>query len=396
MTLTNSTANSGADKDQVTFPTLEQLRARRTLKWTAYPEDVLPLWVAESDATTCPAVFDAVEQAVRDEHFGYPARSIAELTEATSTWSTARYDWTPNPDNIFPIADVVRGVTLAVERFTPADSAIVLPVPAYMPFFEVGPALGRETRFINTVVSDDYTGPDLEALEKEFAAGAGSLILCNPNNPLGFTYNSESLVKITDLAEKYGARVISDEIHAPVVHDGVHIPAASVSATANKVTITVTATSKGWNTAGLKCAQFIFNDDDAAVWRTFPHIVHEGASILGLVAATAAYRDGGPWLDNFLKILRKNRDTIATRLAEFAPQARFTPPAASYLGWIDLSDVAGIDIDNPSEWLLKNAKVALNPGTAFGPGGEGHVRINFATSPAIIGEALDRIERALN
>lgn len=377
--------------DAVTFPTLEQLRARGTVKWTAFDQDVLPLWVAESDATTCPAVSTAIRQACEREQFGYLSQDISALTTATADFSATRYGWRPKPENIFAIADVVRGVTLAVEHFTRPGSAIVVPTPAYMPFFQLGPALGRDTVCIPTL--DD--GPEMGALERAFADGAGSLILCNPNNPLGFTYSAEKLREITDLAARYGARVISDEIHGPVVLDGTHTPTASASETAAAVTITVTATSKGWNTAGLKCAQIIFNDEDAAAWQKLPFIVREGASILGVAAATAAYREGVPWLDNFIAILRRNRDTLSTRLAEIAPQARFTPSAASFLAWLDLTDVPGIDTADPAAWLVKNAKIALNPGFAFGEGGAGHVRLNFATSPEILDEALDRFAAAL-
>lgn len=375
----------------VTFPSLDELRSRGTVKWTAYSPDVLPLWVAESDATTCPAVSAAVHEACQREQFGYLSQDISALATATADFSAARYGWRPNPDNIFAVADVVRGVTLAVERFTRPDSAIVVPTPAYMPFFQVGPALGRETVCIPTLAD----GPDLDALERAFADGAGCLILCNPNNPLGFTYSPEKLREITDLAARFGARVVSDEIHGPVVLEGTHTPTASVSDTAAAVTITVTATSKGWNTAGLKCAQIIFNDEDARTWLELPFIVREGASILGVAAATAAYRDGMPWLDNFVDVLRANRETLRTRLSTIAPQARFTPPQASFLAWLDLSDVPGVDNDDPAAWLVENAKIALNPGFAFGEGGVGHVRLNFATSPEILGEALDRLGEAL-
>lgn len=384
--MNNDSANS------VSFPSLEVLRSRGTLKWTQYPEDVLPLWVAESDAATCPAVMTALHSAIDQEHFGYPARDVSFLTEATANWSAERYGWRPNPTNIFPLADVVRGVILAVEHFTRPGSAIVVPTPAYMPFFEVGPATGRELRFIPT----GYGSPDLEALETEFRASAGSIILCNPNNPLGFTYDADTLRAITELAARYDARVISDEIHAPVVLEGKHTPTASVSDTAAEVTITVTATSKGWNTAGLKCAQFVLNDKDAAVWNSLPHVTHEGVSTLGQVAAAAAYKDGGAWLDSFLDVLRSNRDLIARRLPEVAPGAEFIPPQASYLAWIDVRGVAAIDNESPAQWLLENAKVAVNPGTAFGTGGEGHVRLNFASSPEILSEALDRIEAAVH
>lgn len=384
--------NDAITNDAVTFPSLEQLRARGTVKWTAFDADVLPLWVAESDATTCPAVSSAIREACEREQFGYLSQDISALTTAAADFFDRRYSWRPKAENIFAVADVVRGVTLAVEHFTRPGSAIVVPTPAYMPFFQVGHALGRETVCIPTLAD----GPDMAALERAFADGVGCLILCNPNNPLGFTYSSDKLREITDLAARYGVRVISDEIHGPVVLDGQHIPTASVSETAAAVTITATATSKGWNTAGLKCAQIIFNDEDAAKWQELPFIVREGASILGVAAATAAYRDGVNWLDNFVEILRQNRETLRVRLAEIAPQARFTPPGASFLAWLDLTDVPGIDTADPAAWLVKNAKIALNPGFAFGEGGAGHVRLNFATSPEILSEALDRFAAALS
>ena len=185
-----------------------------------------------------------------------------------------------------------------------------------------------------------------------------------------------------------------------MVLDGRHVPAASASATAEAVTITVTATSKGWNTAGLKCAQMILNESDDDTWRGLAHVIKEGVSTLGMVSATAAYRDGGAWLEEFKDVLRANLDVIERRLPEVAPGAVLDRPQASYLAWIDFRGVEGIvDRDGnpvePQKWLLDNAKVALNPGPAFGEGGEGHVRLNFATSPEILGEALDRIGEAL-
>ena len=331
----------------VTFPSIETLRARGTLKWTAYPDDVLPLWVAESDAATCPAVMDAVREAVDREYFGYPRRSVTDLAGATSDWYADHYGWRPSADRIHPVADVVRGVTLAVRHLTRPGSAIVLPVPAYMPFFEVGPAADREIAHVPTLPD----GPDPAAVEKAFADGAGSLILCNPNNPLGFTFTAERLRELADIAAKYDARIISDEIHAPVVLDGDHVPTASVSDVADAVTVTVTATSKGWNTAGLKCAQIILNEADDATWHGLAHVIKEGVSTLGMVSATAAYRDGGPWLDEFKDVLRANLDTIERRLPEIAPGAVMNRPRASYLAWIDFRGVDGlVDRDgNPVE-----------------------------------------------
>ncbi|MEJ6020052.1 MalY/PatB family protein [Corynebacterium sp. H113] len=383
--------------NDVTFPDVDTLRRRGTVKWTAYPADVLPLWVAETDAVTCPAVLTAVREAVDREYLGYPSQDTSALQNATAQWYQQRYGWQPNAEHIFPVADVVRGVVLAVKYLTAPGSAVVVPTPAYMPFFEVGPTAERDTLFVPTVQTADYTGPDLDALETHFKNGAGSVILSAPNNPLGFTYAPEVLRRLTDLAAQYNARVISDEIHAPVVLHGKHVPTASVSETAAAVTITVTATSKGWNTAGLKCAQLILNDDDATTWQKLPHAAREGMSTLGLVAATAAYTHGEAWLDNFLDSLRTNQETLARRLPEVAPGAKFTPNAASFLAWLDLRGVDAIAQSGvePQQWLLDNARVAVNPGLAFGDEGAGHVRLNFATSPSILNDALDRIGNAI-
>lgn len=381
-----------------TFPSLDELRARGTLKWTAFDADVLPMWVAESDAATCPAVLRAVRDAADREFLGYPPRNASGLGQATADWCRRRYGWEVDPARVHAAADVVRGVVFAVQHFTEPGSPIIVPTPAYMPFFEVGPVAGRDTVFVPTL----DRGPDPEAVERAFAAGAGSLILANPNNPLGFTYDEATLRELADIADRHGARIISDEIHAPIVLEGRHVPTASVSETADRVTITVTATSKGWNTAGLKCAQIILNEADEKTWRTVPHVATEGVSTFGQVAAVAAYRDGEAWLDGFIDVLRANRDEIARRLPEVLPGARFSPADASYLAWLDLRGVEPIMADveagrssSAQTWLLEHARVAVNPGEAFGDGGEGHVRLNYATSPEILAEGLDRIGAAV-
>lgn len=375
------------------FPDEARLRERGTRKWTSFDADVAPLWVAESDAATCPAVLDAIREAVDREFLGYPPADELGLGAATAGWYARTTGWDPDPARVHAVADVVRGVTLAVAHLTRAGSPIVLPTPAYMPFFEVGPATGRETITIPT----GDRGPDPAAVARAFAAGAGALILCNPNNPLGFTHEPALLVELAGIAERHGARIIADEIHAPVVLEGAHTPAASVSAAAERVTVTVTATSKGWNTAGLKCAQVILGDTaaDAAAWASIPHILTSGASTLGMAAAVAAWTAGEDWRAGLLAALRANRGLLARRLPEVAPGIRWRPPAATYLAWLDLRGVAGVDHADPAGWLLEHARVAVNPGTAFGDGGRGRVRLNFAANPTLLAGALDRIGAAV-
>lgn len=371
------------------FPTLDQLKDRRTRKWTVYGDDVLPLWIAESDFFTCAPVKQAIMDAIERESFGYtPATS--DLPEALADFYGERYGWRPDPQMVVAVPDVVRGLALAIEHMTRPDSAVVVPVPAYPPFLELPETVRREL-----VPVDAYGGIDLGDVEKAFAAGAGSILLCSPNNPLGYTLSREYLVELCDLAERYDARVLVDEIHAPLVFDGQHVVAAGVSEAAARVCITVTATSKAWNIAGLKCAQMFFtNPEDLDVWNRMTGVAKDGVSTLGIWAAIACYREGADFLDRQVDYLRANRDWLVAELPERVPGLKVSNPEATYLMWLDFSGTAIGHLERPAIWLRENAKVAFNDGLHFGPGGLHHARLNFGTSREILEEACDRLEKA--
>ena len=246
---------------------------------------------------------------------------------------------------------------------------------------------------------------DLDALERAFTSadnpnGVGSLILCNPFNPLGRAFTAGELREVTELAAKHHVRVISDEIHAPLVYSGRHVPTATVSDTAAEVTVTVTATSKGWNTAGLKCAQIITtNPEDSRAIARLSNLVTGEASTIGLAAATAAYTDGLDWLAEEVDYLAANWEHLSRRLPEVLPGIRLPREEATFLAWLDVSGVdrlRGADgtVTAPAARLRTLARVGLNEGTDFGPTGAGHVRLNFGTSREILDAALDRIAEA--
>lgn len=371
------------------FPDLETLRARGTRKWTQFEDDVLPLWVAESDFPTAEPVKSAIQDAVDREMFGYtPAHHT--LGDSLSRFYSEQYGWTPNPEHIFPVADVVRGMLLGIQYFTKPGSPVIVPVPSYPPFLELPETAGRE--MVEVGAKD---GLDLMEIEAAFKNGAGSILLAAPNNPWGYTFDEEELVQITNIADKYGARVLVDEIHAPIVYEGKHHCAAGVSDTAANVCITVTATSKAWNVAGLKCAQIVFsNEKDADTWKNLTGVAKDGTGTLGIVAAQACYDHGKEALDDQLKTLKANRDYLIENLPEAVPGIQFTKPEATYLMFLDFSGTE-IKDEKPATWIRREAKVALNEGVTFGPGGAHHARLNFATSPEILAEALDRISTAI-
>ena len=369
------------------FPSLEELQARGTRKWTVFEEDVLPLWIAESDFPTAPAIKKALEELVDRETFGYtPAPKASGLREAVADFYDTRYGWRPNPEHIFWIGDVVRGLLLGVQYFTREGSPVIVPVPSYPPLLELPRTAGRE-KFETSLELDD--------IERAFQQGAGSILLANPYNPLGRALDKDYLTGLVELAEKYDARILADEIHAPLVYEGRHIPVASLSAAAAERTITVTATSKAFNTAGLKCAQIIFsNTADVHTWNGLTGVAKDGTGTLGVLAAETAYRECGDFLDEEIAYLRQTRDWLVEELPQRIPGLKTSKPEATYLLWLDFADTAIGGNPQPAKWLRENAKVALNEGDTFGTGGPGHARLNFSTSREILEEALNRMERA--
>ncbi len=408
------------DPAQLTIPDLEQLRQRGTMKWTRYDEDVIPLWVAESDFTTCPPVAAAIQAAVDREYFGYESeRDIVQ--PALAAFLHERFAWDVDPAWIRVVPDVVKGVAVAVDELTPAGSTVVIPIPSYYPFFDIPKATNRPTKLIrmvrpaasdpvaegsgeSTAGSPQRAGRwefDLEALEAAFADtsnphGVGSLILCSPYNPLGRAFERAELEAIIALADKYHVRIISDEIHAPVVYPPFqHIPTATINDTAARLTVTVIASSKGWNTAGLHCAQMIFTNEADRQHMAGVHNLRTGtSSTLGMIATAAAYTEGGTWLDAEVDYLNSNLDLLEQRLPEVLPGATWVRPEATFLLWIDVSAVPGL-AESPASKILERARVAVSEGTTFDPQhGAGHIRVNFATSREILHAALDRIAAA--
>ncbi|AZA08782.1 Cystathionine beta-lyase PatB [Corynebacterium pseudopelargi] len=369
------------------FPEYERLRARHTMKWTRHDEDVIPLWVAESDFATCPEIHQALRTAVEEERFGYPP-SAEGLQQACAQFYQDRYGFPARPEWIFPLPDVVRGLYIGIQEFSQPGSKVVVPVPAYPPFFQVLDATDREGIFL-----DVSNGLDFDELERAFKA-AGSMLLCNPYNPLGFTFSREELERIVELAAANDVRLLVDEIHAPLVYEDTHIVAAGISELAAKQCITITATSKAWNTAGLKCAQIIFsNPEDVQRWEQLSPVTKDGVSTLGLLAAEVAYSKGREFLDEELAYLQANRDFLVREIPKRLPGAKVRNIDATYLLWIDFRDCG---LEQPAAFFLEHARVALNEGTMFGELGRGYARLNFATSREILETALERMAKALD
>jgi cystathionine beta-lyase len=371
------------------------LRRRGSIKWSRYEPDVLACWVAEMDFPAAPPVRRAVLEAVEREQFGYPTDDDRNgLPEVVAAFCERRFGWKPEPERIHSVPDVLRGVELAVRHYSPEGSAIVLPTPAYMPFFDFPAVTHRPLIEVPMGLVHGAFRLDFDGIEAAFSRGAGTIILCHPYNPLGRSFTPDELRQLSQIVDRHGARVVSDEIHAPLTYPGQsHLPYASLSEHAAAHTVTVTSASKAWNLPGLKCAQVVTsNRVDENRWRAIPALEKQGASTLGVAANVAAYRDGEPWLDAALSYLDGNRRLLADLIAAHLPKVRFHPPEATYLAWLDCRELR-LDVE-PADHFLAAARVATNPGLAFGVNGAGHLRFNFATSRYILVRAIEAMGAA--
>jgi cystathionine beta-lyase len=245
--------------------------------------------------------------------------------------------------------------------------------------------------------ASDQTGwsHDWAGIEAAYKSGIAVHLLCSPHNPLGKVYTREDLLRIVELAKRYGVVVISDEIHAPLTFkEQPFIPFLALGDAAAEVGVAVSAASKGWNIAGLKCAIIISQSEKMhEKLNELPPALHYRASLLGAFATVAAFEKGEPWLDQAIEILDENRQLIANLVSARIPSVKYAMPHCSYLAWLDVS---ALNLgEDPGAELIAKAKVAFNSGHIYGALGKSHVRFNFATSPAIITEAIERIARVL-
>lgn len=371
----------------------EQLRARSSVKYQQYDADVLPLWVAEMDCTLAPPIEARLAEAVRLGDTGYPTMD-RQLPDALASYAADAWDWSIDPAQVHPAADVGVAVTeLLRHNIEPGDQVVVCS-PVYPPFYIWTGEVRSQLVDVPLLREDDGWQLDLDGLRRAFAAGARAFLLCNPANPVGRAWSRAELTAVADLAAEYDVLVIADEIHAPLALAGAaFVPFLTVSDAAREVGVSVLAASKGWNLAGLKCAQIVSAGDRMhdAVRRIHVH-TFESVGHLGLLASVVAWNDGGPWLRQAVAELSANRDLLGGLVAEHLPEARYIAPQATYLGWLDLTAYGWGD--SPNQRILRQARVALNAGPRFGPQtGRGCARINFACSPAVLTEAVQRIGR---
>ncbi|UFS59264.1 MalY/PatB family protein [Subtercola endophyticus] len=382
---------------------LAQLRQRTSVKWRAYPHDVLPLFVAEMDYSLAEPVKRAMIRVIENSDVGYIGE-VTALAEPFAAFAAERWGWMIEPSNIRTTTDVsVAAVEALRQAIGIGDGVIIMP-PVYPPFFEyVTEAGGRvvEVPLLESgpVDADDHASSadfwsiDLAGVEAALQAGARAVLLCNPHNPLGLLHSAADLEALASLAFRFDAVVVCDEIHGPLAYESRDFtPFLSVSEAARAVGITLTSASKGWNLAGAKCAmQIAQSDRTLAMLDALPDEVHMRTSQLGLHGSIAAFAEAVPWLDQAIEAIRQSAELLRELLAAQLPGVVFRRPQASYLAWLDFRALGWGD--DPSVVALESAKVALMAGPEFGRQGAGFVRLNLACSPEVLTEAVGRLAR---
>ncbi len=373
-------------------------RGTGSAKWEHYPEDVLPMWVADMDFASPEPLVRALHERADHPLFGYPAPS-RRLAEAVAARMGRLYGWQVAPEHVVPVPSLVSAINVVCRAIgEPGDDVLNL-TPAYPPFLSA-PGLQGRTTTTTPLAAATEGGTlryelDLDAMAGALGPRTRLLLLSNPHNPVGLEYDPATLGRIAELCLRNDTVICADEIHSELLlGDTRHTPMAALAPEIAARTITLISPSKTFNVPGLGCGIAIISDPELrkrftqAGMGIVPHV-----NAMGLAAARAAFEECDDWLAALRAYLTANRDFLVTYVAEHMPALRTTVPQATYLAWLDCRE-AGIE-GSPYKFFLEQAKVALSDGASFGPGGEGFVRLNFGCPRALLAEGLGRMAAAL-
>ncbi len=361
-------------------------RGTNSLKWNKYKDqDIIPLWVADTDFMAPQGVIDALQQRVAHGVFGY-SRPSPRLIELVIERMQQRYGWTIEPEWLLFMPGVVPGLNFGIKAWCRPEQHVITPKPVYYPFLHAPEHNDRPVSYLPMQLVDDRWLPDFVMLEQQ-AQTADVLLLCNPHNPGGTVFTREELQRIADIAIRHDLIVISDEIHCDLLLEPEvkHIPFASLSPEAAARSAVLMAPSKTFNIAGL-CSSFAIIPDSRLRFKLQQAMrgLMADNNLIGLVAAEAAYEHGDEWLQAQLEYLRANRDLVEKTLGGL-PGIKIAKLEATYLAWIDVS---GLGMADPIA-AFEAGGVGLSPGAQFGD--KNFVRLNFGCSRILLQQALDRM-----
>ena len=373
-----------------------RLRAKRGVKWSHYPADVLPAWIADMDFAVAPEISIALRAIIEREDYGYTPHNLNErATHAFCHWMTTRHGWTPDPARVIVATNMMQLMHAMVLMFSEPGDGVVVQTPIYPGFLTVVAQNRRRLDENPLRRGNSRYAMDLDGLRRVMDKRTRLLLLCNPHNPAGRAFEVDELRAIADMALEHDLTVIANEVHMDLVYPPArYTPFASLGGEIAKRTITLSSTSKGLNIAGLRLAVAHFGSQ--ALQAKFAEINLDllgKPSVFSIMGSEAAWLSGGPSLDKILIQLAANRDRAAQFLHSHLPEIIHLPVEATYFAWLDCSR---LNLPVPAaRFFLDKARVALSPGRDFSSSTAHCARLNFATSPSILEEILARMARAV-
>jgi len=358
--------------------------------------DVLPMWVADMDFRTPDFIVNAVRKRAEHEVFGYTLRPDRYYSSIVD-WVKKKHNWQIEKDWIVFSPGVVPAVNMAVMAYSKPGEKIIVQPPVYFPFFSAVTKNGRKLVYNPLKLMDGRYYMDFDDLERKIDNETRMLILCNPHNPGGSAWTADELIRLGDLCLRNNLLLVSDDIHSDLVFDPFrHTVAANLSNKLAKITITMMAPSKTFNLAGMSTASVIISN--ASLRKRFQAIIdklHIGmGNIFGMVASEAAYTHGENWLKQMMDYVHGNINFMSEFLKENLPDVQMIEPEATYLVWLDFRKL-GLSSEKLNQLIRDKARLGLNDGTMFGPGGEGFQRMNAACPRVYVEEAMRRLQLAV-
>ncbi len=377
------------------FDQIIERRDTDSIKWSIYPHDVIPMWVADMDFQSPESIIHALRLRIDHGVFGYSRPSQA-LTRVLQERMRQLYGWRISEPEIVFLPGIVTGLNIAFQAFSDPGEGILAQPPVYFHFLRDPVLHGRILQDPPLVKNGDSYEIEFDQFERAITNRTRVFILCNPHNPVGRVFTRQELESIAEICLRHGLIIISDEIHCDLIYPPHrHIPIATLSPEVEGRTVTLMAPSKTYNIAGLECGYAIIkNSGLRKKWRDFSYGIVPGVNIMGHVAALAGLSEGQEWLEQALAYMQGNRDCLFEYVREKMPSIRMCSVEATYLGWLDCKGT-GI-IEKPSEFFLNKAGVALSDGAEFGKGGTNFVRLNFACPRKRLVQALEQMKNALD
>ena len=376
-------------------------RGTDSYKWDSAPEaDIIPLWVADMDFETFPAITEALQRRVAHGIFGY-TRVPEAYYEAVCRWFKKRHGWHINREDIIYTSGVVPAVSAVIKALTLPGDQVIVQGPVYNCFFSSIRNNGCETVSNSLIYNKEELRYeiDFDDLERKLKhERARLMLLCNPHNPGGRVWTRDELTRVAELCRKYGVRVVSDEIHCELtLYDNEYVPFGSLPDELSRDSITCCSPSKAFNTAGLQIANIVCRDAEVRNRINRAININEVCDVnpFGVIALQAAYSDEGyEWLTQLRKYISANYDLLLERFARELPKCKVMRMEGTYLAWIDCSELH-ISSDEIEKMLMHENKVWVNAGSMYGAEGASFIRINMACTSELLNEGITRIVNGL-